>query len=193
MFPALPGLKFDSVKTPQWSTVKQRSTGGMEVAGSYYTLPIWKWELTFEFLRQTEGLAEWATLAAFFNARQGSYDTFLYDDPTDDYVGAAPFGTGDGLTKSFQLVRGLQGIYEPVYDLNGAPALYDNGTLIVSGYTITNGLVTFTTAPTAGHALTWTGTYYWRCRFSEDKVDFDYFAAGFWSAKKITFESVKGS
>jgi uncharacterized protein (TIGR02217 family) len=197
VFPALPGLAFSVTKAPQWATKKQRSTGGMEVTGSYYTLPIWKWTLTYEFLREFDALAEFQTLVGFFNARQGASDSFLYDDPTDDTATVAapqPFGTGDGTTTTFQLARTYGGFSEPVYNLNGSATLYDNGsTISPAGYAIANGLVTFTTAPAAGHALTWSGAYYWRVRFSDDTYDFDYFAYQFWSAKKIVFESVKGS
>ena len=39
----------------------------------------------------------------FFNARKGSFDNFLFDDPTDDTASSQNFGTGDGVTANFQL------------------------------------------------------------------------------------------
>lgn len=47
-------------------------------------------------------------------------------------------------------------------------------------------------APVASNPLTWTGTYYWRCRFDADAVDFTNFALNFWEAKKVEFLTVKG-
>ena len=34
-----------------------------------------------------------------------------------------------------------------------------------AGATSSTGMVTFVTAPAAAAALTWTGAFYWRCRF----------------------------
>jgi uncharacterized protein (TIGR02217 family) len=197
VFPALSGVAWAVTKTPQWSNRVQRSTGGMELRAAYYSLPIWKWRLTFNFLSQVSPATDFATLAGFYNARQGMFDTFLYDDPTDDLIpSTAPmaFGTGDGTTTAFQLVRTLgSAAAEPVYNLNATPVIYKNGVVFPPGYTITNGLVTFTVAPALGVALTWSGSYYWRCRFDQDAADFENFASLLWAQKGLTFVSVKGS
>lgn len=200
VYPSLPGLKlFNSTKTPQWSTQIQRATSGYEARLAYFSVPIWKWVLDYEFLRTYGSYVEFQTLANFFNARQGSYDSFLYDDPTDNTVPAGTpqtIGTGDGTTVAFQLGRSLvaAGLFEPIYNLNATPILYDNGVVVNPlNYTVSaTGLVTFGVAPVAGHIVAWSGTYYWRCRFEEDTYDFDYFAYKFWSVKKVSFVSVKG-
>lgn len=200
VYPTLPGLKlFETTKTAQWSTQVQRATSGMEARLAYYTVPIWKWVLTYSMLRTYGAFTEFQTLANFFNARQGSYDSFLFDDPTDDTVPATSpqtIGTGDGVTLAFQIGRSLVagGLFEPIYNLNGTPAIYLNGVLQASGYTVSSsGLVTFSVAPTGGVTVAWSGGYYWRCRFEDDSNDFDYFAYKFWAAKKVSFVSVKGS
>ena len=55
-----------------------------------------------------------------------------------------------------------------------------------TGYTLSNtGLVTFNGAPASAAALTWTGGYYFRCRFDLDQVDFENFMVNLWSAKKV--------
>ena len=85
------------------------------------------------------------------------------------------------------------GSSEIVQNLNGTPTLQDNGTLIsAANYTIgATGLVTFGAGhfPTSGHLLTWTGSFYYRCRFDEDEIDWTKFMDHRWSAKKVAFTS----
>lgn len=192
VFPTLPGLTFPILKTPNFATDVQRSVSGREVAAAFMAYPIWDWTLSYEILRETAN--EFQQLVGFFLARQGRFDTFLFDDPSDDTVTAQSFGTGDGTTKTFQLVRSLGGFSEPVFDLNGAPAIYDNGVLKTAGthYSVNStGLVTFVTAPIAGHSLTWTGAYYWRVRFADDATEFENFMNKLWSAGTVAFSTAR--
>lgn len=115
LFPALPGLTLEVLKTPMWNTVTQKSVGGMELRGSYYSTPIWQWTLVHEFLRADRGFTEFAALAQFFNARQGNYDSFLYNDPSDNAVAGHGFGVGDGATVAFPLQRRLGGASQRDY------------------------------------------------------------------------------
>jgi len=63
-----------------------------------------------------------------------------------------------------------------------------------AGYTIgSTGLVTFTTAPASGAALTWTGTYYFRCRFTKDQIEFDGFMQDLYELKKVEMIGAPGN
>ena len=53
------------------------------------------------------------------------------------------------------------------------------------------GLVTFAAAPIAGAALTWSGSFYWRCRFVLDQLDFAKFAYRLWNLRTCKFVTVK--
>src|SRR4051812_30223026 len=105
IFPVLPGLLWDVKKTPQWSTKVQPATSGKELRLSYYSAPIYKYSLAYEVLRQATAFLELQTLVGFFNARQGKYDSFLFQDPNDNAVTSHGFGIGDGATTAFQLQR----------------------------------------------------------------------------------------
>ena len=109
---------------------------------------------------------------------------------------AEPFGTGDGTTTQFQLIRKLytSGFSEPVQNLNGAPAIYKNAVLQATpaDYSVNSlGVVTFVSAPPNGHALTWTGSYYFRVRFMQDLLEFEEFMYQLWTLKKVQLRSVK--
>jgi uncharacterized protein (TIGR02217 family) len=114
--------------------------------------------------------AEAAELVAFFEARRGRLEPFRFPDFTDERSCAPggeigpldqPIGTGDGHTTAFQLVKAygaapdtyLRPIRKPVA---GTTTIAVNGTATTSGWSVdtTTGLVSFTTAPAIGAAIT---------------------------------------
>jgi uncharacterized protein (TIGR02217 family) len=114
------------------------------------------------------GYDELRTLAGFFLQQQGAFQPFLFDDPTDHAVTAELLGAGDSSATAFQLVRTMGGFAEPITAPNLVSALYFDGVLQpASNYSVdaATGLVTFTTPPPAGHAITADFTYYFRVRF----------------------------
>lgn len=164
-----------------------------EIRASVQPYPLWDIEFELEWARGAENMpgTVYNYLLGFFLQCGGPFSDFLYDDPYDDSVTAAFFGLGDGTTTQFQLIRPIGSGYDIVQNLNGAPALYDNGSLIASGYTVsTTGIITFTTAPASGHVLTWTGSYYYRVRFLNPEVKFSQFAKQIWEAKSLPLRSV---
>lgn len=195
IFPALPGLAWDVVKTPRWNTKVQASVGGKETRARFFSAPLWRWQLSYEVLRQASAFQELQTLVGFFNQRQGRFDSFLYSDPTDNSVTAEQFGTGNGSQKTFQLIRNWGGFIENVVNVNVFATCFVNGVAVTYGtdYTVDNstGLLTFVVAPAAGAVLTWTGTYYWRVRFDQDTADFQNFLYQLWTLKQLVLVSVK--
>lgn len=194
VFPSLPGLSWGVTKQPQWATKIQRSVSGRELRAAFMSAPLYEFGMSYEVLREALSYQELQTLIGFFNSRKGSFDSFLYRDPSDNSVTAQPFGAGDGVTKTFQLVRTYGGDTEPVMNLNGAPAIYKDEAIQSSGYSIdTAGSVTFTAAPAIGAVLAWAGAYYYRCRFSDDVLDFENVLSKLWSARKVSFVGCLGN
>lgn len=63
-----------------------------------------------------------------------------------------------------------------------------------AAYTITaTGLLVFVTPPAAGSAITWSGTFYYRCRFLDDSADFSKFMQGLWELKKLDMKGATGN
>lgn len=198
IFPTLPGLKMGSTKTPIWSTKVQKSASGRELRASYYSYPLWRFSLSFEVLRSAADLAELQTLVGFFNARQGSFDSFLYQDPEDNTVTDQTFAMALSGQTQYRLARQFGGVVEPVFGPKltgpGAAAIYVDGVLKTVGvdYTLdANGLVTFASAPISGARLSWTGDFYYRCRFLQDSAEFERFLHQLWALKKIEFQTFK--
>jgi len=197
ILPSLVGLGFDVTRTPVWDTTVQQAISGKETRIAKRTYPSWKWELSYSVLRSGASYGELQQLAGFFNARQGMFDTFLYQDADDNSVTAQVIGTGDGVTTGFQLIRAFGGFLEPVLAPNAVANVYLNAVRQSSGYSIASwgstnpGLLTFTTAPTSGVTISVDMTYYWPCRMSEDSVSFSLFMSQYYKAKKFGFVSVK--
>ena len=194
IFPTFPGLKWGRKKTAVWSTGTQKSASGREFRTAYYTYPQWRFSLSFEVLRTKASVNELEQLAGFFNARKGSFESFLYEDPTDNAVTDQAIGnTVQGVTR-YQLVRSMGGFIEPVLAVKERPAVKVGGVALTYGrdYTVTDkGVLVFNTPQTPGSPITWTGGFYFRVRFTSDTVDFENVLGSLWAAKKIEFTSVK--
>ena len=202
IFPALPGLAWSVTKTPTFQTRIQRAVSGREVRALDYPYPLWQFALVYDFLRDNPGAGydELRTLLGFFMLCQGAFGTFLFRDPSDCQVVGQPIGTGDASTTTFQLQRSMGttlpdgGFLEPIIAPDVVRAIYCNGiTQDPSTYNVdpTTGLVTFGIAPRVGLIITADFTYYFRCRFVDDKYDFENFMHRLWQLKKLTFISVR--
>lgn len=190
VFPTLPGISWPVKRTPVWFTLAQRSTSGIETRLQVWSYPQYAYELTFEVLRSSPAFTEWQQMEAFYNQCGGSAQMFAFNDPADCAVTAQGFGTGNGSTTAFQLVRSLGGFVCPVF----APVAwtaYVNGVAAVGATVSARGVVTFASAPAAGAVLTWTGTYNWFCRFDDDKNTFSQDMNQLWSLASLKFTTVK--
>lgn len=196
VLPSLVGLGFEVVRTPIWDTSVQSAMSGKETRIARQTYPRWQWELSYNVLR-SGSYNELQQLAGFFNARQGMFDSFLYQDADDYSVTAQAIGQGNGSNKIFPLYRSFGGFLEPVLAPQTVSAVYINGVVQSSGWSVsswgatTPGVITFTTAPSNGAAVTADFTYYFPCRMSEDSVPFSMFLSRHYRAKKFGFISVK--
>lgn len=199
VYPDLPGLKFDSERTPIFRTGLQSAVSFKESRLSYAIFPVFEFSLQYEFLRDSAAASELRYLLGFFGEHKGRWDTFLYLDQTYNTVTDEPFGTGDGTTTQFQLVAKFAnpsspGLTELIQNLGSVPVIKKAGVTqtLTTHYTISGtGLVTFTTPPAGGAALTWSGSFYYRCRFVDDHLTTTEFMKKFWSTRQVKIRSVK--
>lgn len=194
IFPTLAGLEYPVVRTPIFKTLTQESASGMETRAALQLYPRWQWTLSFNFLRD-DGNNEFRTLLAFFLARKGSFENFLYLDPDDSAVESQEIGIGDGSNRVFQLVRTLGGYTEPVLTpiltviyLGGVALSTSDWT---SGGDLGPGQVRLNSAPAHGVSVTADLSYWWPVRFLADQYDFAKFMNRLWEQKKLDFISVK--
>ncbi|MGH6984589.1 MAG: DUF2460 domain-containing protein [Stellaceae bacterium] len=194
VFPALAGLGWSVKRSPLWKTRAQQAISDKETRLADWSYPAWQWELTFDFLRASPAASEFQSLAGFFNQCQGAFGTFLYADADDNAVTGQSLGTGNGATTVFQLVRSFGGFIEPVLAPNVVNAVYVAGIAQSPssyGADPATGLLTFTAAPASGAAIAADFSYWFRCRFAEDTLDFEKFMATLYRAQKLAFVSLK--
>ncbi|MGC2200920.1 MAG: DUF2460 domain-containing protein [Stellaceae bacterium] len=202
VFPTLPGLAWTVTKTPTFQTRIQRAASGRELRALDYPYPLWQFALVYDFLRDdpAAGHDELRTLMGFFMLCNGAFGSFLYQDPTDYQVTGQLIGIGDASQSTFQLQRNIGttlpggGFSEPIVAPDIVVAVYFNGIQQdPTTYSVdpSTGLVTFSTAPGSGQIITADFSYYFRCRFVEDKYDFENFMYQLWQLKKLTFISVR--
>lgn len=196
-FPSLVGLGFPVDRKTLWSTARETAWNGTSAAFPNWSYPRYQFTVHFEFLGSgtVNGVVntDWQTLSGFFDQLFGGAALFQINIPDDSVATNQAFGTGDGVTTKFQLVRTMGVATCPVYSIQTS-VIKDNGVTKtpITDYTIDNfGVVTFVVAPVAGHALTWTGTYDWYCRFDDDTLDFSNIFPSIWSCPKLTFTTVK--
>src|SRR3569623_223647 len=192
IFPVLPGVKQGSrLKMPVFKSGIQTTVSDKELRTSYTAYPRWQFALEFEFLRSAQQYQEWQTLLGFFLARQGDFDTWLYDDPDDNTVAGQNFAVADGTSTTYRLVRNMGGFTEPIAAINGTPVIKVDGIVTAVTVNAAEGTVTFAAPPAADAALSWSGQFYYRCRFLQGKQEFKRFLQNFWSASKVELISVK--
>jgi uncharacterized protein (TIGR02217 family) len=203
VFPVdLPGLSYESSKTPEFSTSIHTSANGCEVRGLFRIYPLWRFKLNFKYLRAEgqNGHHEYEALQGFFLNAGGAFRAFRFLDPTDHVCTDAPFGAGDGVQKDFQLTRpfGFNGGFpftEPISTPKNITTIAAvlGGTTTHPAYTLKDdGLVSFTSPPAAGAILSWSGEFYYRCRFKEDTIDLNRFFPKLWKVESLEFVGSMG-
>ena len=124
VFPTVTGYVWPPTLAPVWNAQVQKTQTGRIVAATYQQYPLYKFTVKFDVLAQSD----YQTLLAFFNQQQGNVIPFWFDaGPGQDTVSAQAFGTGNGVTTAFTLLRSYGGFVEPVGSANGTPTIYVNG------------------------------------------------------------------
>lgn len=169
-----PDISYGALGGPGWSTSIVTTIAGHERRNVNWSEARGRWNVAHGLKRREQLDA----LIAFFRARRGRAHGFRFKDWTDHQATAQLIGTGDGTTKSFQLVKRYASGGEVVtrtitQPVAGTVRLYRNGVEAASGWTLdpTKGLVTFTAAPAAGVAVTADLAFDVPARFDTDQME----------------------
>ena len=160
-------------KTPNFNSVLQKGPAGINAGISLKPYPTWDFQFSMDNIEGNEQAAQTA-LAQFFGifmATAGGAGQFLFKDQQDNFEVGAQFGVGDGVHESYQLSRNIFGQPDIIQNLNGTPTIFVNGQVSVPASISPSGIVTFTEVPNSSDILTWTGGFFYLCRFSEDTID----------------------
>jgi hypothetical protein len=149
------GLSYPVDKTSEFNTVAQKATNLAETTVAQTYNPVWNWELTYEFLFDEPGAArgqarvtDYRLLQGFLLACGGKANSFLFDDPTDDFVGPGVIaGVPNTPMAQLSVVNDGAGTsYSPVQRNMGGQFLEDITDLqsvIITGWNNATGAVTW--------------------------------------------------
>lgn len=197
LFPEFQGWSFDKTKTPLWKTKIYEAESGRETRMQKWSFPRYKIQLTFNFMTDnsiqgvtlTKGDLE--KLQGFFNSVGGPADDFLYKDDVENTVVKQTFGLSNGSGTKFQLIRSLPNWTEPVRGIIEPPKIYINDVKTEEFSFDDYGVVTFNNPPPSGSVLSWSGPYYFRCRFQDDELELTRTWEGLWEGIEINLITVK--
>ncbi|MFO1156620.1 MAG: TIGR02217 family protein [Rhodospirillales bacterium] len=158
---------------PEYATAVSTTFGGYEARNANWSAPRGRWDVA-SGIKSREQVA---ALIAFFRARKGRAYGFRFKDWTDYQVQNQLLGTGDGVTRAFQLIKTyasgpgaeVRVISKPVV---GTLKTYLDGVL-TSAWTLngTTGVVTFTAAPALAKLVTADFEFDVPARFDTDHMD----------------------
>jgi uncharacterized protein (TIGR02217 family) len=179
------GIERGSQFGPTFKNVIQEAISGNEQRYAQWTKCRGVGDLSYGLLTSDNPLGDFAAILAVWRAHFGSLYPFRFKDWSDYQATNELFGTGDGSTVAFQLVKtydpsqvllgspGTRFYVRSITLVSGAPQIYVDGVLktVTTDYTISSsGIVTFTSAPAAGKQVTWTGQFDVPVRFDTDQL-----------------------
>lgn len=159
---------------PEFSTTVVATAAGYEYRNQNWAEARGRWTVGSGLKKPAEA----AELIAFFRARGGRAHGFRFKDFTDYQASAQVIGSGDGETKTFQLIKRYASgatvvarkIAKPVA---GTARVTVAGQQQASGWWLdaTTGLVTFATAPAVHAAVTAEFEFDVPVRFDTDRME----------------------
>lgn len=190
IFPDLLGVAWDTVKSAEFRTNVFETLSGVELRYASRKSPRYTFKLSLTSLMQDEAFDDVKKLLGFMLARKGKNDAFLYLDPNDNRVVDQLIGIGNGVETQFQLIReygvGDDVGSDVVNNVKQLESLLVNG-VYMSAIISDTGLITFSIPPANNAEVRWTGSYYYRVRFAEDKYDITQLMYGLHECKDISF------
>lgn len=167
---------------PTFRNVIQEAISGNEQRFAQWTRCRGVGDLSYGLLKSSDPLGDFRAILALFRGHFGSLNPFRFRDWGDYIATNEVFGTGNGSKTAFQLTM----TYDPSYILLGTAGSFfyvrdimllattpviKVANVVTTAYSISSaGIVTFTTAPTAGQQLTWSGLFDVPVRFDTDTL-----------------------
>lgn len=170
---------------PGYDTTILTTIAGFERRNANWSQARGRWDVGSGLKRRED----FAALIAFFRARQGRAYGFRFKDWTDFRGEAQVLGTGDGATKTFQLVKryasgGVEVARRIQKPVAGTVAVQRDGVAISSSWSVdaATGTVTFATGPAPGAVISASFDFDVPVRFDTDQMDLslDTYDRGSW-------------
>lgn len=161
-------VAYNSSKQQSWDTEVYESASGRYRSLSNQLYPKWKISVLIQPLTDADA----RTLMGFVAARKGGYEPFLWKDAEDCHEQGVTLAKISN-TK-YQAVAKFGSYVEPVEYIENVEVFVNGTKKAASTYTVSNGYITFSTAPASGATVTANYDYYWKVRFNDDGMGIDH-------------------
>lgn len=154
-------LSWNSKFKESWSTTVQTAGSGMSRSLTNQVYP--KWTITESVGLMDDETAE--KLLGFVALVKGAYEPFLWYDHSKNHETGVQLPMT--IAGTYQAVIKTGSYTEPA-DYIEDVTVYKNGTKLTKGYSVSNGLIIFSTAPASTDVITADYAYWWKVRFVDD-------------------------
>lgn len=159
---------YDSTKKQKWNTTIQKSGSGRYRSLTNQLYPEWIINVRIQPLTDEDA----RVLLGFIANQKGGYKPFLWKDPEDYHEqGIILSRVSAGV---YQAVMKMGAYLEPVEYIENV-SVYVNGVKQSTGaYTVSNGYIVFSEAPSSSAIVTADYDYYWCVRFDDDGMGIEH-------------------
>lgn len=174
VFPDSPAPIFPVVIQPEWKTLIAGEDSGKEQRRQKWLYAKYNAKLLFSPLSKTE----FQTLWDFYQARKGAAEAFYFYNIDTINLDGLYVGTGDDSTEVFD-IPGKSTSSQSIYIDGVLQTLTTDYVILTGGGDGNSDRVDFVSAPASGEVITcdFTGYLRLRCRFADDTMDREWFAA----------------
>lgn len=177
----LRGIAWSTFKRPMFRTQVNEIVSGRENRNARMQYPIYKFELTYEFLDERDGNTDLETMMGFFMNQKGKYGEWLYQDPSDYIAQGVQLGVGDGDEAEFYALKQIGTFRDPIgqfdqsdlFSFLGSSINTGTDQVTVTGHNLATGFgpFQFTSTDTLPAGLS-ADTNYWLIVIDENTVRF---------------------
>lgn len=186
--------------TPMFRTsiyTPANNRGELAVSLTLFPIFMFEFDIGYMFGKPTDANNGYQQFVGFYGQMLGQASTWLFSWPGNNTI-ATPevIGIGDGTTTQFLITRMTGGMKELLQNFQNLTIYVGGAPLTPFDWSIdTYGVLTLNTAPAGPQQISWSGSWYYRCRFLSDSLqDLTLIRGGtgpdFWTMKSLKFKSL---
>lgn len=182
-WPVMSGIEMHSYKSATWDGDIISTGSGKKRSNTNQLLPKWNIEVRFGILTEEN----YKIILGFFNLLKGGNTPFYWLDPDDNKE------TGIQLPKlssgNYQCVMKWGSFVEAVEKVDQVKVYVDGVQQAASAYSVTNGVITFNTAPASNAIVRADYRYYWKVHIPAGKIKMEHVFKDFKKSNTLNLET----
>lgn len=182
-WPVMAGIAMQSYKSMAWDGEVVSTGSGKKRSCTNQLLPKWNIEIKFGILTE----AQYKTILGFFAGLKGGNTPFFWLDPDDNTETAIQLPKIS--SGKYQCVMKFGNFVEAVDKVDQVKVYVDGTQQAASAYSVTNGVITFVTAPGSNAIVTADYRYYWKVHIPASKIKMEHVFTDFKKSNTLNLET----